>query len=94
MEVQSLRYWRIARGYGVRELARRAGIMHRTVIRLERGEPGQPATFRKLASVLGIEPLQIAEYRRLVGLNGDAEGAVPPASRGTCHGHEEGPVVR
>ena len=73
MDVHDLRYWRIARGYGVRELARRAGVMHRTVIRLERGLPGQPATFRKLAQALGIEPLQIAEYRRLMGVDQGAE---------------------
>jgi hypothetical protein len=43
------------------------------VIRLERGLPGQPATFRKLAQALGIEPLQIAEYRRLMGVDQGAE---------------------
>ena len=69
MNVHSLRYCRIARGYGVRELACHAGVMHRTVIRLGRGLPGHPARFRKPAEALVIEPFQIAEYRRAVGLD-------------------------
>lgn len=72
MEVHGLRYWRLARGYSARELARRAGIMHQTLLRLEHGHPGRPATFRKVAEALGIELLQIAEYRQLIGF--DHEG--------------------
>ncbi len=74
--VRTLRAWRLLRGYGQRELARLAGVSHSTVIGIEHGRyRGYPATWRKLAAVLGVELTQIAEYRRLMGLDGDAVGS-------------------
>ncbi len=68
--VHPLRYWRAERALGVKELARQARVSHTTIARIERGESrSQPRVYRKLASALGIAPLQIAEYRRLMGLD-------------------------
>lgn len=39
-----------------RELAQRAGIRQATVSQLERGGMAHPATIRKLAAALGVEP--------------------------------------
>lgn len=49
---------RRTRGLTQMELARRAGVGARTVIRLERGEIDAPSseTLRKLASALGTRP--------------------------------------
>jgi transcriptional regulator with XRE-family HTH domain len=41
------------------ELARRAGVSAQTVIRLERGEPAELVTARKLAAAL-VEPRELA----------------------------------
>lgn len=79
MEVRSLREWRFKRAIGQRELARLAGVSVYTLLNIEHGRSrGYPATWRKLASALGVEPEQILEYRRAVGLDeehGDAEEA-------------------
>ena len=70
VDVRTLREWRLAKGYGQRELARLAGLSHAAVNDLERGKTkGYPATWRKIAQVLGIDVTQIAEYRRAVGLD-------------------------
>ncbi len=70
MDVKPLREWRVSRGYGVRELCRLAGVNYPALLRIEQGKSrGRASTFRKLAEALGIEPLQIAEYRRLMGVD-------------------------
>ncbi len=72
-EIKPLRYWRAERALGLKELAAQAGVSHATILRIERGETlSQARVYRKLAQALGIEPLQIAEYRRLMGLDEDA----------------------
>ncbi|WP_038039176.1 helix-turn-helix domain-containing protein [Thermorudis peleae] len=69
-----LRRWRIERGYGIRELARRAGVSHATITAIEHGRRQLPRgeTWRKLAEALAIKVTQIAEYRAAVGLDADA----------------------
>ncbi|WP_051914704.1 helix-turn-helix domain-containing protein [Thermorudis peleae] len=76
MDVKPLRQWRIEKGYGLKELARRAGVSHTTVLRIERGEThGQAGTYRKLAEALGLPgPLAILEYRQLVQAGEDTPG--------------------
>lgn len=68
MDVKPLRVWRTERGYGLKELAKKAGVSHATILAIEKGQSrGQAGTYRKLAEALGLEgPLQIAEYQRLV----------------------------
>ena len=50
-----------------RQLAERAGITHATVVALEKGR-GRPqlTTMRKVADALGVEPADIAEFRRAI----------------------------
>jgi transcriptional regulator with XRE-family HTH domain len=50
-----LRHWRERRGYSVRELARRAGVTHVSIVRIE-NEQASPnvAMLEKLAKALGI----------------------------------------
>ena len=68
--VRPLRAWRYARALGVRELSRQTGLSPQTITALESGRSrGYPQTWRKLAQALSIEPEQIAEYRRAVGLD-------------------------
>lgn len=70
MDVKTLRQWRYEKALGLRELARLSGVSVATLTALEHGRSrGYPVTWRKIADVLGIDPLQIAEYRRAVGLD-------------------------
>lgn len=70
MEVRTLRDWRYRKGVGLRELARRAGVTPRVVSNIEHGRSsGYPQTWVRLASALGVDPEQIVEYRRAVGLD-------------------------
>lgn len=72
--VKPLRHWRAERALGLKELAARAGVSHSTILRIERGQTlSQPRVYRRLAQALGIEPLQIAEYRRLMGIEAEEE---------------------
>jgi transcriptional regulator with XRE-family HTH domain len=82
--VLPLRVWRLRRGLSQRELAERAALTRRQVVRLEgRQTRGWPQTWRKLAHALGVEPEQIAEYRATIGLaspdDSDSAGATPQA---------------
>lgn len=73
--VLPLREWRIRRGYGQRELARLAGVSHTTLTHLERGRyRGHPATWRKIAAVLEVDLLAIAEYRQATASENGKEG--------------------
>jgi transcriptional regulator with XRE-family HTH domain len=74
MGVRTLRQWRYAKAVGLRELAGLAGVSTYTLSALEHGRSrGYPKTWRKIAEALGVEPEQIAEYRRAVGLDKAAE---------------------
>jgi len=68
--VRPLRAWRYARALGLRELSRLTGLSPQTITAIEHGRSrGYPATWRKVAAALGVEPEQILEYRRAVGLD-------------------------
>jgi transcriptional regulator with XRE-family HTH domain len=74
VQVKPLRLWRAEQALGLKELAAKAGVSHATILRIERAETlSQPRVYRKLAQALGIEPLQIAEYRRLMGVDQGVE---------------------
>jgi len=66
MEVRPLRAWRLRAGLSAAELAARAGLHPLTVRKLERGRPGRPATWRRLAEALGIRPDQLREVEAAV----------------------------
>lgn len=77
-EIRTLREWRIVRGLGQRELARLAGVSATTISDLERGgHHGRPRSWRLIAQALGVDILQIAEYRRAMGLDADGGTAEP-----------------
>ena len=68
METHTLREWRAIRAVGVRELARQAGVSTAAIVALEHQRSrGYPRTWKRIAKALGIEPLQIAEYRQRMG---------------------------
>lgn len=59
LAVPPLRAVREAQGLGLRETARRAGIDHAQLSRIERGEEGLSlATLARLAPVLGLTELE------------------------------------
>ena len=55
----ALVYWRTQKALTQRELSEAAGCDLRTVQRLERGEPGQLPTIRRLAKALGVKPADL-----------------------------------
>lgn len=70
MEIRTLRDWRYRKGIGLRALARQAGVAPRVITNIEqRRSRGLPATWAKIAATLGVDPAQILEYRRVVGLD-------------------------
>ena len=63
----TLRESRLRRFLSQRELARRAGVAPRTVVEAELGrQVPRLATMRKLAAALGIDPLEVDEFRAAV----------------------------
>jgi transcriptional regulator with XRE-family HTH domain len=66
MEVDrvQLKELRLDRAYSAQDLANRAGVNYRTILRLEHGESeAQPRTVRKLAEALGVEPRELRPKR-------------------------------
>jgi transcriptional regulator with XRE-family HTH domain len=58
-----LRELRLERVLSQRELAERAGVSPKTVLDVETGKiRPHPATLRKLAAALGVEPSALAEH--------------------------------
>jgi|GEM_PF-6788250 len=67
--VRTLKQWRLARGYSTRQLAQITGLTKGTIVALEVGRSkGWPQTWKRVADALGVQPEQIAEYRRIIGL--------------------------
>ena len=66
--VRPLREWRLLRGLSQSELAKRAGVSRRQLVRIEAGQArGWPSTWRRIAETLGIELDWVAEYRARFG---------------------------
>jgi transcriptional regulator with XRE-family HTH domain len=63
----SLRTLRLSKVLSQRDLAREAGVTQKTIVDLELGriEP-RLLTMRKLAAALGVEPLEIDEFRQAI----------------------------
>lgn len=60
----SLRELRVLNFLSVRELAKRAGVAFSTVHLVESGKATpHAATMRKIAAALGVEPMEIDEFR-------------------------------
>jgi len=62
MEVNGvkLKELRLDQALSALDLAARAGVNYRTILRLEHGQTGaQPRTLRKLAAALGVEPREL-----------------------------------
>ncbi len=74
-EVRPLRQWREIRVMTMEELAEKSGLSRHTILRLEAGKHKPTArTVKGLMAALGVDPLQIAEYRRAVGLEEESRG--------------------
>ena len=71
-----------------RELARRAGVVQRTIVEAEAGrQVPRPATMRKLAEALGVEVADVDEFRAAIEDAVAAKAAPKPAG-------EHGPSSR
>ncbi len=63
----TLREVRIRRFLSLRELAKRANVAQRTIVEAEAGrQVPQPATMRKLAEALSVDPIEIDEFRAAI----------------------------
>ena len=60
MELPMLRTARLQAGLSQRDLAARAGLTQRTIVKLEAGTPARPSTARKLAQALGLNIAALA----------------------------------
>jgi len=61
MRVPRLRALRRSRVLSQQELAARAGVTKTTIVRIEAGHDAHPATIRKLAEALGMEPRELVD---------------------------------
>jgi transcriptional regulator with XRE-family HTH domain len=53
--------------YSLRALAVKAGVAPRTILEAEAGrQTPRPTTMRKLADALGVDPMEIDEFRTAV----------------------------
>ncbi len=60
VNVDRLKELRLEHGFSQRQLAERAGLSNTTLANIERGKTGaHPSTLYKLASVLGVSPLEL-----------------------------------
>ncbi len=68
--VQGLAKLRRRRALTQAALARLAGVARSTIAYLELGIGPEPSlnTVRKLAAALGVDPAEVAEFRRAIGL--------------------------
>ena len=68
----TLREWRTRRAIGTAELAGLAGVTKPTIIAIEHGRVHaiKHRTIRRQSAALGVEPGDVAEFRR--ALSGDA----------------------
>ncbi len=59
--MQGVKFYRRARGLSQRELSSRSGVMKKTICAIETGkvEEPRPATLRKLADALDVEPMDL-----------------------------------
>ena len=63
----TLRELRIRRLLSLRELAKRASVAQRTIVEAEAGrQVPRPATMRKIAEALDVDPMEIDEFRAAV----------------------------
>jgi DNA-binding Xre family transcriptional regulator len=68
----TLRQWRGRRALGTAELAARAGVSKVTVIAIEHGRVTaiKRRTIRRLSEALGVDPWDVAEFRRALSGEG------------------------
>ena len=65
VDVQKLKSLREESVLSQRELARKAGLTHTTVWRLENGyKEARPGTIRKVARALGVDPAELVRRGR------------------------------
>ena len=78
-----LRWWRRARGWTQAELAARSGVERSHLAKIERGEVGEPrpATLRRLAGTLGVEPFDLLVGRDALDFFGAPEVFVRGGNR-------------
>ena len=61
VEVEKLKELRKTKVLSLGELAQRAGVHRNTVARIEKGDPAYPATIRKIARALEVEPSELVK---------------------------------
>ena len=67
MGMPTLREVRIRRLLSLRELAKRADVAQRTIVEAEAGRQVPHAkTMRKLAEALGVDPMEVDEFRAAI----------------------------
>jgi transcriptional regulator with XRE-family HTH domain len=77
--VRPLREWRAERLWGVRDLARAAGVSTKTITQVEYGR--QVPTFRtirRISEALRVEPPEIAEFAEAIQHRGKDQAPISP----------------
>lgn len=61
VDVEKLKELRKVKVLSIGELATRAGVHRNTLARVEKGEEAYPATIRKIARALDVEPSELVK---------------------------------
>lgn len=64
-KIMTLRQHRMAQGMTIRDLAQAAQISTQTVVSIEKGRPARIKSFRRIAEAIGVEMMEIREYRTI-----------------------------
>lgn len=75
--MKDLRTHRVEQVLSLRELARRAGVTHLTVMFIELGRRRRPeyTTIEKISAALGVTPEEISEFSEALDARARVQGA-------------------
>lgn len=51
----------------MRDVEKLADVSHQTMVSAESGKPLRLATIRKIADALGVAPMDVAEFAKIIG---------------------------
>lgn len=62
----TLRQHRMSKGMTIRDLAAAAAVSTQTIVAIEKGRPARMRSFKKLATALAVDLMDIREYMEIV----------------------------
>lgn len=81
--MKTLREWRLARLYGVRDLAKQSGVSTKTIVQVEHGRQlPRLQTIRRLSEALDVEPTEVEEFKQALDVLSKDPALIDPGRGG------------